>query len=246
MLSTAQALQQWQTMGVRLCVAAQPIVRWRVPAQPAISAPALPAAPAPTIDLEHCHTLEALAAAVHAFDGCALKQGARQTVFADGCPNARLLIIGEAPGQDEDQQGKSFVGRAGQLLTAMLRAIDYDRNHVNAAQRVLVANSVFWRPPANRKPTPAEVAQCAPFVWRLVDIVKPRLILAMGGTAASLLLNTSNGIMALRGQLMHIHRAHGAVACLPMLHPAYLLRVGAAKQNAWHDMLHAKIFLTAE
>ncbi|HEY1432778.1 MAG TPA: uracil-DNA glycosylase, partial [Stellaceae bacterium] len=138
--------------------------------------------------------VQALAALVAGFDGCPLKRTATNTVFIDGNPAAPVMIIGEAPGADEDRIGRPFVGRAGQLLDRMLAAIDLDRSGV------LITNVVYWRPPGNRTPTAAEIAACLPFVFRLIALVHPKVLVVSGGTAAGALLPQGQGITRLRGK----------------------------------------------
>ena len=177
--------------------------------------------------------LTQLAAAIAAFDGCELKrQGARQAVFARGAPDAPVMVIGEGPGADEDVQGAPFVGRAGKLLDKMLAA-------AGLTDRVFITNTVFWRPPGNRTPTPAEQAACAPFVERAITLVRPRLLLLAGGASAKHMLQTSDGILALRGRWFEWRSADGGLElpALPTLHPAFLLRQPAAKKKAWEDLL---------
>ncbi|MEM9169516.1 MAG: uracil-DNA glycosylase, partial [Pseudomonadota bacterium] len=178
-----------------------------------------------------CATVEALADAVAAFEGCALKGGARNTVFIDGSATGDLLVIGEAPGRDEDRIGKPFVGRAGQLLDRMLAAIGRDR-----ARDTLITNVVFWRPPGNRTPTAVETAVCKPFVERLVEILRPKAIVLAGGAPTQAMLGVS-GIMRARGGWREIRVGDVTVPTLPMFHPAFLLRQPAQKRLAWTDLL---------
>jgi DNA polymerase len=177
--------------------------------------------------------LTALEAAIAAFDGCPLKrQGARNPVFARGDPTAPVMIIGEGPGADEDLQGKPFVGRAGKLLDKMLAA-------AGLGDRVFITNTVFWRPPGNRNPTPAEQATCAPFLERAIRLVEPRLLLLSGGVSAKWLLKREEGILSLRGKWFDWRSEDGTsvIPALPTLHPAFLLRQPAAKAHAWKDLL---------
>lgn len=177
--------------------------------------------------------VEALAAAVAAFDGCALKAGARNTVFSDGVYGADLLVLGEAPGRDEDLAGKPFVGRAGQLLDRMLAAIDRSRE-----RNVLISNVIYWRPPGNRTPTPLEIAVCKPFVERLVELTRPKAVLLAGGVPTGGLLQLP-GITRARGQWRPLTTAAGfTVDALPIFHPAFLLRQPAQKRHAWADLLN--------
>lgn len=182
-------------------------------------------------------TLAELEAAIRAFDGCPLKRTATNTVFADGAPNARVMLVGEAPGEDEDRQGVPFVGASGKLLDLMLKSIGLDRT------QVYIANILPWRPPGNRNPTPGEIAACLPFLERHVALIAPSVLIPLGGTAAKTLLNRAEGVTRLRGRWFEYRLDAGldgktlVVPTLPMFHPAYLLRNPAAKKEAWRDML---------
>jgi uracil-DNA glycosylase family 4 len=178
-------------------------------------------------------TVEALAELVAGFDGCALKRTATNTVFADGNPAAPVMIIGEAPGADEDRIGRPFVGRAGQLLDRMLSAIGFDRTGV------LITNVIYWRPPGNRTPTAAEIASCLPFVLRHIALVRPKVLVLCGGTAAGALLPQSQGITRLRGRWfdLSVPGLDRPVRSLPMFHPSFLLRAPERKREAWRDLL---------
>lgn len=177
-------------------------------------------------------SLTALREAIEGYDLCDLKKGARSTVFADGNPAARVMIIGEAPGREEDQQGKPFVGRAGQLLDRMFAAIGLSRATPDAQASVYITNVLPWRPPGNREPEPAEIAQMLPFLARHVELADPDVIVLMGNAACLAALG-QRGITRLRGAWAE---AFGKPA-LPMTHPAYLLRTPAAKREAWADLL---------
>jgi DNA polymerase len=178
-------------------------------------------------------SIEELAACVAAFDGCSLKFTATSTVFADGNPTAPVMIIGEAPGAEEDRTGRPFVGRAGQLLDRMLAAIGLDRSGV------LITNVIYWRPPGNRTPTAAEIASCLPFVLRHVALVRPKVLVLAGGTAAGALLPQGQGITRLRGRWFDIAvpGLDRPVPTLPMFHPSFLLRAPERKREAWRDLL---------
>jgi uracil-DNA glycosylase len=179
-------------------------------------------------------TVDELAARIAAFDGCSLKLTATNTVFADGNPEAPVMIIGEAPGAEEDRSGRPFVGRAGQLLDRMLAAIGLDRS------KVLITNVIYWRPPGNRTPSPTEIAACLPFVLRHVALVGPRVLVLAGGTAAGALLpQGSQGITRLRGRWfdLAIPGLDRPVPTLPMFHPSFLLRAPERKREAWRDLL---------
>ncbi|MGH6966015.1 MAG: uracil-DNA glycosylase [Phenylobacterium sp.] len=179
-------------------------------------------------------TLDALVAAISGFDGCPLKfeGGATQAVVWRGAADAPLMVIGEGPGQEEDQRGEPFVGRAGRLLDKMLGA-------AGVAERAFITNTVFWRPPGNRTPTPAEQAICAPFVERAIALVKPSMLLLVGGASAKAMLKKDEGILSLRGRWHEWRSADGALElpAMPTLHPAFLLRQPAAKKRAWADLL---------
>ena len=178
-------------------------------------------------------TVDELAACVAAFDDCLLKFTATNTVFADGNPAAPVMIIGEAPGAEEDRTGRPFVGRAGQLLDRMLAAIGLDRSGV------LITNVIYWRPPGNRTPTAAEIASCLPFVLRHVALVRPKVLVLAGGTAAGALLPQGQGITRLRGRWfdLAVPGLDRPVPTLPMFHPSFLLRAPERKREAWRDLL---------
>lgn len=179
------------------------------------------------------NTIEELRAALESFDGCPLKATATHLCLYDGNPDAQIMIIGEAPGAQEDRQGKPFVGPAGQLLDRMLAAIGLDRG------QVYITNLLFWRPPGNRNPTPGEIATCLPFLERQIEILQPKLLLLVGGMSAKTLLNRNEGILKLRGRWADYHHPRLAhpIPALPTLHPAYLLRQPAQKREAWRDLL---------
>ena len=185
-------------------------------------------------------TIEQLAAIIAGFDACPLKRTATNTVFADGNPTAPVMIIGEAPGADEDRIGKPFVGRAGQLLDRMLAAIGLDRTGVQ------ITNVIYWRPPGNRKPTAQEIASCLPFVFRHIALSRPKVLVLAGGTSATSLLDTTEGITRLRGRWfdLAIPGLEAPLPALPMFHPAYLLRTPERKREAWRDLLALKAKLT--
>lgn len=177
--------------------------------------------------------LESLRRVLETFEGCPLKATAMNLCLSDGNPEAKIMIVGEAPGADEDRQGKPFVGRAGQLLDKMIGAIGLDRD------KVYITNMLFWRPPGNRTPTTAEVAACLPFVERQIELVAPELLVFAGGASAKALMNTSTGILKLRGRwTRYSHEGlPKAIPALPFLHPAYLLRQPVQKRAAWRDLL---------
>jgi len=185
-------------------------------------------------------TLDELEAALGRFDGCALKQTATTTVFADGARAARVMIVGEAPGADEDRQGKPFVGRAGQLLDRMLTAIGLSRD-----DSAYIANILFWRPPGNRAPTQAEKAACLPFVERHIALKAPDYLVLLGGPSAKTLLGRSEGVLKLRGRWFPYSSPELAapIPALVTLHPAFLLRQPKQKRQAWRDLLALKVAL---
>lgn len=209
-------------------------------------APSRPAAPALAIPDEtqaararemarQASSLEELRAIVAAFDGCNLKFTAKQTVFCDGNPQGGLMLVGEAPGRDEDIEGLPFVGRSGRLLDRMLAAIGIDR------QSAYIANVIPWRPPGNRTPTPIETEICRPFIERQIELANPKVLVTLGGPSAKVLLNASTGVLRLRGTWKTHRTASGIeIPAMPTLHPAYLLRNPAHKKLAWRDFLEIK------
>ncbi len=177
-------------------------------------------------------TLDELRAKVEAFEGCSLKMTAANTVFGDGNPHAKIVLVGEAPGADEDRIGVPFVGRSGQLLDKMLAAIGLDRNSC------YITNILPWRPPGNRTPLDSEIAVCLPFLKKQIDIIDPDFIFMLGGSAANALLNTAETISKLRGHWFEYEKSNGTNAMvLASFHPAYLLRTPGQKSKAWNDLL---------
>lgn len=234
----------------RFALSARPAAVKAVVAVVAVAAPVAPAPVFPAAAPAHphaipgtaahiaaeCKTLEELRHALEAFDGLPLKRTARSTVFADGNPQAAVMVIGEAPGQEEDRLGLPFVGKSGKLLDRMLASIGLDRD------TVYITNVVPWRPVENRKPTPDEVAVCMPFVSRHIELVDPRLLILLGGASASALLARHEGINRLRGRWFD-YASPGLPRPVPAMatfHPAYLLRTPAAKREAWRDLLQVK------
>ena len=180
-------------------------------------------------------TLDELRQQMAEFDGCNLKFTAKNLVFADGNPEASIMLVGEAPGRDEDLEGLPFVGRSGQLLDRMLAAIGLDR------QSVYIANVIPWRPPGNRTPTPQETEICRPFIERQIELANPKVLVTLGGPSAKTLLHATEGVMRLRGNWkVHVTASGVAIPAMPTLHPAYLLRNPAHKKFAWRDFLEIK------
>jgi uracil-DNA glycosylase family 4 len=179
-------------------------------------------------------TLDQLEALVAAFEGCALKVSAKSLAFADGNPAGRVMLVGEAPGAEEDRSGKPFVGRAGQLLDRMLASIGLDRS------QVYIANIVPWRPPGNRTPTPQEIAICLPFVTRQIELADPDVLVCLGGPSTQTLLGTKEGILRTRGRWFPYATGTREIRALACLHPAYLLRQPLQKRLAWRDLLALK------
>jgi uracil-DNA glycosylase family 4 len=237
--------------GADEAVAEEPVNRLaaKAPVQPLPAAAARPApissparAPAPAAMADDAiggamaaaaaaTSLAELQAALEAFEDCALKRTATNTVFADGVAAGRMMFIGEAPGRDEDRIGKPFVGRAGQLLDKMLASIGLDRK-TNA----YITNVINWRPPDNRDPTPEEAGMCLPFLRRHIELADPALIILLGAVAARHVVGVSDGIMKLRGRWMEYRVGDRMVPLMPTLHPAYLLRQPAHKNLAWRDL----------
>lgn len=241
----------WAEAGVDACFEDAPVDRLRpvaaaaVPARPATvaaSGPRLAATGAADLAAAVAEArrlaaaagdLEALKAAISAFEGCPLSRlGARQAVFARGAPTGGLMVVGEGPGAEEDARGEPFVGKAGRLLDRMLEA-------AGLTDRAFITNTVYWRPPGNRTPTPEEQAACAPFLERAFELLKPRAVLTLGAAAARQVLRTDEGITRLRGRWGEWRLAEGDVAApvMPTLHPAFLLRQPQAKREVWADLL---------
>jgi len=229
----------------------------RTPMPPAVAPSVTPVHPAPTLAPSPLHhspsaagaeartladkatTLADLEKAVRAFDGCAIKRTATNTVFADGNPASRLMLIGEAPGAQEDMQGIPFCGASGKLLDKMFAAIGYDRT------TFYITNTLFWRPPGNRQPSSEELAICQPFVEKHIALVDPKLIVLVGGTATKAVLATEQGITRLRGK-NYTYRTPYSDKEYPVAviyHPSYLLRQPAQKRAAWQDLLAIKALM---
>ncbi|TNE35844.1 MAG: uracil-DNA glycosylase [Alphaproteobacteria bacterium] len=224
----------------------EPLTDKATPATP--PRPSVGAAMRPTGELiknaqglaQECQTLGELREALSRFEGCGLKQTAHSTVFADGNPKAELMLIGEAPGRDEDREGRPFVGRSGQLLDLMMAAINRDRSSEDPKTSIYIANILPWRPPGNRNPSLEEISLCLPFLKRHIEIAQPKILLALGGTAAKHLLETPTGIMKLRGRWAKVATKDGEIDCMATFHPAYLLRQPGQKKYAWADLLQVE------
>ena len=185
--------------------------------------------------LDSINTLKELRTAMELFAGCGLKNTANHFVFSDGNPDAKIMIIGEAPGKEEDKIGVPFVGQAGQLLDKMLNSVGLDRNCT------YITNYIPWRPPGNRTPSQEEIDILKPFVIRHIQLKKPAIILALGGVAAKSLLEVETGILKLRGKIQHKNFGlNHTIPVLPTLHPAYLLRAPAQKKFAFSDLVTLK------
>lgn len=183
---------------------------------------------------EKCRTLTELRQALDEFNDCSLKLTATNTVFSDGNPEAKIMVIGEAPGADEDIQGKPFVGISGQLLDRMFATIGLSRQ-----TNIYITNIIPYRPPGNRQPTTQEITQCLPFVQRHIELINPELLILVGGVSAKTILNTNEGIMRLRGR-WHTYMSEGLatpIKCMATFHPAFLLRSPGQKAQVWRDLL---------
>lgn len=258
----AAALLRWYVdHGIDEAIGEDPIDRFAAPPPPAavaavvatasaaptpIRTPVVAPPPRPPVPLESpqlvedareiarkAATIAELEAAVRAFEGCALKRTAKNTVFADGIQGAPVMIVGEAPGADEDRLGKPFVGVSGQLMDRMFEAIGMSRE-----RDLYITNILFWRPPGNRTPTLAEQAICLAFTRRHIELAKPKILVLAGGTAVKAVLDTTEGITRLRGKWTTLKLDDGSeVPTLPTFHPAYLLRTPASKRQSWWDLL---------
>jgi uracil-DNA glycosylase family 4 len=203
---------------------------------PQLTSPVITAGDHPALA---CETLEQLRYAMEHATGCDLIKAATHTVFADGNPEADIMLIGEAPGADEDRLGQPFVGQSGQLLDTILATIGVDRSSI------YISNIIPWRPPGNRPPTTVEVAYCLPFIQRHIELVQPKILILLGGVAVKTLLNRGDGILKLRGQILEYAMKNGsAISAMPTLHPSYIMRSPSQKALVWKDMLTLKAWLT--
>ena len=251
----AEALRWLSEMGADEIIGEAPVNRMVAPAPkpaPALAraplAPAPAAAPvavAPGASATQYQSLAEIEAALGSFDACPLKKTATRLCYADGNAQARVMLIGEAPGRDEDIQGKPFVGRSGQLLDRMLAAVGLSRAAQDRESAVFITNVIFWRPPGNRTPTEAETQMCLPFLLRTIELQKPDVIVCLGATPAHRLTGRNDGILKLRGKWVTANVSGRNIPLLPTLHPAYLLRQPAQKRLAWRDMLSLRQMLDA-
>jgi uracil-DNA glycosylase len=215
-------------------------VRPSAPEEPAVSVPDEAQAARARELAAQASSLEELRTALSEFDGCNLRLTAKNLVFADGNPQADLMLVGEAPGRDEDLEGLPFVGRSGRLLDLMLAAIGRDRTSA------YISNVIPWRPHGNRDPSPIETEICRPFIERQIELVAPKVLVTLGNPSSKLLLATQTGIMRLRGKWqVHTTRSGVEFPAMPTLHPAYLLRNPAHKKLAWRDFLEIKARLAS-
>ena len=246
------ALYQWQVeLGADEAICDTPIDRYALatpvqsasPAAPSVAADAAIPASDPLAEARElaarASTLDELAALQSAYPHCDLRKGARNFVFSDGLRGARVMVLGEAPGEQEDRQGKPFVGKAGQLLDRMFAAIGLSRTSPDLQTALYITNCLPWRPPGNRDPEAGEIAMMLPFVQRHIELAAPQVLVIMGNSAAQAILGR-RGITRMRGQW---ETALG-LPVLPMLHPAYLLRSPLAKRETWADLLSLKEKLT--
>lgn len=250
--AAADLLSWYEAMGVdeaigeapvdRFAAAPEPEPKYKPHAEPVQKPRAPRAAPRKTsadtavapASLDEAKTLAELEALVGQFEGCALKRTAKHTCFSRGSDQAKIMLIGEAPGRDEDLQGKPFVGRAGKLLDRMLAAIGLDESSV------YITNTIYWRPPGNRTPTSQEIESCAPFLSRQIELLEPQVMVLLGGAAAKSVLNVTEGIMRLRGKWKIVKSGDRDIPTLATLHPAYLLRKPEEKRYAWRDLVMLK------
>jgi DNA polymerase len=218
-----------------------PAPRLKPEARPVAPAVALAAVPLPEEAImaaraaaRSASSLEELRAIMDGFEGCALRTTAKQLVFGDGSPQARLMLVGEAPGSEEDQRGIPFVGRSGQLLDRMLGAIGISRSEV------YIANIVPWRPPGNRDPSIHETQICLPFIQRQIELVDPQVLVCLGKPSTATLLGVTDGIRRTRGRWFTYKAETRDIRAMPTYHPAYLLRTPIEKRLAWRDFLAIK------
>ncbi len=178
-------------------------------------------------------TVAQLRLAVENFDGCGLKKMATNTVFGDGNPDSKIMVIGEAPGNNEDLQGIPFCGDSGKLLDDMFKTINLDRT------KLYITNVIFWRPPGNRRPTDEELAICRPFVERHIQLVDPKIMILVGSTSMSAVLGINDPVTSVRGKFLEFDAKfmERKIKSFVIFHPSYLMRQSAKKKIAWRDML---------
>jgi uracil-DNA glycosylase len=217
----------------------------RQPVKAELGGTSVPTAPAVTLSSDqavmaardaarNAANLDELRGILNSFEGCALRVTAKQLVFADGNPQARVMFVGEAPGRDEDLAGVPFVGRSGKLLDRMLAAIGLDRSSA------YIANIIPWRPPGNRTPTPQESQICLPFILRQIELANPDVLVCLGGPSSQALLGFTDGIRRTRGRWLNFHTGTREIRAIATFHPAYLLRSPLEKRLAWRDFLAVK------
>jgi len=257
--SAAAALEWLAEMGADEVIGEVAIDRFAAPLAKAPARAPVTAAPAPVAAIAPrnegssdarapaaaCQSLADIERTLSTFDACPLRKTATNLCLADGNPAAPVMIVGEAPGRDEDIAGKPFVGRSGQLLDRMLAAIGLSRRSEDPAKAVFITNTIFWRPPGNREPTEAETLMCLPFLLRVIEIQKPSLIVCAGKTSFQRLTGRSDGILKVRGTWMSFTTGGATIPLLATLHPAYLLRNPAHKRLAWRDLLTLRQALDA-
>ena len=192
---------------------------------------------------ESATNLQELKAIVENFDGCALKNFATNTVFTDGRPDAKILLIGEAPGATEDEKGIPFCGESGKLLDKMLNTIGLDRE-----KNIYITNTIFWRPPANRRPTPEEIKICKPFVEKHIELLSPKMIILIGGTATTALLSKKESISYIRKNYYSYTNQYlkKPIFTAALFHPAFLLRSPYKKKDTWYDLLKIRDYIQKE
>jgi DNA polymerase len=264
-ISLRATLEWYRDMGVDIAIGDEPVDRFAAAKAPApqktsitqsAPAPAGMQSAAPTMappadDRQHfqpehhnvdearklaaaCNTLDELREAMTKFEGCPLKFRATNMVFADGNPDADIMLVGEAPGREEDLQGTPFVGRAGDLLDRILASIGLTRD------KVFIGNTLPWRPPGDRNPTPAETAVCLPFLTRKIELVAPKIIITLGAASSKTIFDSNESILRLRGKWREIEVGAHKCEAIATLHPAYLLKQPAQKALVWRDMLALK------
>ncbi len=258
----AKALSWLAEMGADELIGEEPVNRLTAAARPAAARPAPAASLSPPRAPEAapsgmagassggssataCMSLADIEAALETFEACPLKKTATRLCFADGNPAARVMLVGEAPDRDEDIQGKPFAGKSGQLLDRMLAAIGLSRQAEDRESAAFITNTIFWRPPGNRKPTEAEILMCLPFLLRTIELQKPDVIVCLGMMPAHRLTDRKDSILTLRGNWLSANVSGRNIPLLPTLHPAYLLRQPAQKRLAWRDFLSLRQMLDA-